>query len=460
MFVSLEKLSRHPPVDSLTQPPPSGQHYTPQPKDRRTSSSTESSAKFIYKIGDRVVVFTKKEVPVHGVVIWVGMHTFMAEKKQKSFKCVGIETVSIIYMCMYNFSVVMALIPWLQDVKVKSNEIDSLPSKSHWFTPGKGKSAVFLLEDQVLLEAHFTGEPPEKPPVPDRPVSAIIYTVLLHNEERGSPQQPLAGEGGSEEESAALARAIGIEQSDLLQQHKKAMQEIMQRRRQKELEEIKHAVPDETLNVSNQETLLRQISEGRNREVERGRRQGRGGGDQHHEHKKNIYDTVGPGSFYRDVWRPDQHQQGQQPPSQHQIDHQQQNNLQQNGQPSWQAPDHPLQPDAEQQQPGYCQYDHHTSQNVPHTRAPHGPPSAGPHGPPSAVPSHRTVPPHLQPGHQHMAYGGQQRSSHHAGLEVGSAVRIANNDSRTGVVRWIGPLPGVQGEVAGVELVSYSVSGE
>ena len=105
LFVSLEKLSRHPPVDSLTQPPPSGQHYTPQPKDRRTSSSTESSAdppKFIYKIGDRVVVFTKKEVPVHGVVKWVGMHSFMVEKKQKSFKCVGIETVSIIYMYVYN----------------------------------------------------------------------------------------------------------------------------------------------------------------------------------------------------------------------------------------------------------------------------------------------------------------------------------------------------------------------
>ena len=406
----------------------------------------------------------------------------------------------------------MALIPWLQDVKVKSSEIDSLPTKSHLFTPGRAKGAVFLTEDQVLLEANFAEEPPEKPPVPDRPVRPELLRDALH-EEHGSPQQPLAGEGGSEGESAALARAIGVEQSDLLQQHKKAMQEIRQRR-QKELEEIKHAVPDESLNVSNQETLLRQISEGRNREVER---QGRGGGDQHHEHKENVYDMVGPGNFQQEVWKPDQHQvrqQGQQPPSQHQIDHQHQNNLQQNGQhltqPGWQAPDHPLQPDTEQQ-PGYYQYDHHTSQNVPHTRAPHGPPSAGPHGPlsagphgppsarphgpplagphgppsagphgplsagphgppsagphgpPSTVPSHRgssTVPPSPHYLQQHMAYGGQQRSSHRAGLEVGSAVQIANNDSRTGVVRWIGPLPGVQGEVAGVELVSYSVSGE
>jgi ubiquitin thioesterase CYLD len=445
MFVSLEKLSRHPPVDSLTQPPPSGQHYTPQPKDRRTSSSTETSAdppNFIYKIGDRVVVFTKKEVPVHGVVKWVGMHSFMVEKKQKSFKCVGIET----------------------DVKVKSNEIESLPSKSHLFTVTKGKSAVFLLEDQVLLEAIFAEEPPEKPPVPDRPISTETRKMLhdaLH--EHGSPQQPAVDEeGGSEGESADLARAMGVQHSVFLQQQREVLQEIKQKRRQQELEEIKQAMPDQSLNVSGQERMLRQISEERNREAERGRRQGRGGSDQHHEQKENVYETVGPGEFHQGIWKPDHHQvhqQGQPSPDQHVIGHQQQNGPQQNGQhptqPGWQAPDHPLQPDTEQQQPGHCQYDHHTSQNVPHTRAPHGPPSAGPHGPPSAVSTHHgssTVPPYLQPGHQHMAYDGQQRSSHPAGLEVGSAVQIANNDSRTGVVRWIGPLPGVQGEVAGVEL--------
>ena len=62
-----------------------------------------------------------------------------------------------------------------------------------------------------------------------------------------------------------------------------------------------------------------------------------------------------------------------------------------------------------------------------------------------------------QAGQQHVSYDDQQRSApSHAGLEVGSAVQIANNDSRTGVVMWIGILPGVQGEVAGVALVSPS----
>ena len=184
MFVSLEKLSRHPPVDSLTQPPPSGQHYTPQPKDRKTSSSTESSAdpsKFIYKIGDRVVAFTKKGVPVHGVVRWVGIHSFMVEKKPKSFKFVGIETVCFSAV----WFVFIYCVLWIQDVKVKSNEIESLPSKSHLFTVTKGKSAVFLQEDQVLLEANFIEVPPERSPVPDQhredQVEVQLQQLQQHN---------------------------------------------------------------------------------------------------------------------------------------------------------------------------------------------------------------------------------------------------------------------------------------
>ena len=117
---------------------------------------------------------------------------------------------------------------------------------------------------------------------------------------------------------------------------------------------------------------------------------------------------------------------------------------------------------------------HHNVPNSHPSPGPYGHSSAGlheypPHGHPAALPltgpphsGSSTVPPALQysqAGQQHMAYDGQQRSapSHHVGLEVGSAVQIVNNDSRTGVVMWIGTLPGVQGEVAGVELVSFSL---
>ena len=101
MFVSLEKLSR-PQVYSHTQPPSSGQRFTSQSKDRGTSSSVKSSSdplKHKYTKGDRVVVFTEKGVPVHGVVKWVGMYSYTISKKQVSFKAVGIETVSI-HTCM------------------------------------------------------------------------------------------------------------------------------------------------------------------------------------------------------------------------------------------------------------------------------------------------------------------------------------------------------------------------
>ena len=360
---------------------------------------------------------------------------------------------------------------------MKSNEIESLPSKSHWFTPSRGKSAVFLTEDQVLLEANFAEKPPEKPPVPDHPVSPETQKLLQDalRDENGTSQQPaLHGEGGSEGGSADLARAMGVEHGDFLQQQREAMQEIEQKRRQQLMEEIKQAVPDQSLNVSGQERMLRQISEGRNREAERGRRQERGGGAKYHEQKENVYDTVGPGKYHQGVWKADEHQQSQQSPGQSRIGHQQKNG-QHHTQPSRQASDPPLQPEAEQQQPGCYQRDHPTNHN---DRAPYGHPPASPRGLASAdsygYPStdpQLTGPPHSgsstvspamqypQAGQQHIAYDGQQRSAppHHAGLQVGSAVQIANNDSRTGVIMWIGTLPGVQGEVAGVALVSLSV---
>ena len=55
--------------------------------------STHSS--YRYKIRDRVAVFTKKGVAVHGTVKWVGMYSFTVNKKEISHKSVGIETVRL-----------------------------------------------------------------------------------------------------------------------------------------------------------------------------------------------------------------------------------------------------------------------------------------------------------------------------------------------------------------------------
>ena len=65
--------------------------------------------------------------------------------------------------------------------------------------------------------------------------------------------------------------------------------------------------------------------------------------------------------------------------------------------------------------------------------------------------SHQQQPPQFPPRSEHHQKGHQGLS----GLEVGSVVQIANNADRTGVIRWVGNLPGVQGLIAGVELVSY-----
>ena len=38
---------------------------------------------------------------------------------------------------------------------MRSSEMDSLPIKGRLFVPSKGKSAVFFIEDEVILETDF-----------------------------------------------------------------------------------------------------------------------------------------------------------------------------------------------------------------------------------------------------------------------------------------------------------------
>jgi len=59
-------------------------------KDKNSGSSVDVLPK-AFKIGDRVVVYNKKSIPVHGVVAWVGKHSGPGV----NFTAVGIETVSV-----------------------------------------------------------------------------------------------------------------------------------------------------------------------------------------------------------------------------------------------------------------------------------------------------------------------------------------------------------------------------
>ena len=64
-----------------------------------------------------------------------------------------------------------------------------------------------------------------------------------------------------------------------------------------------------------------------------------------------------------------------------------------------------------------------------------------------------TQQPSIQSG-QHKAYAGPPDQTFSAGLGVGSPVQLIQDPNRTGVIKWIGPLPEIKGSLAGVELVS------
>lgn len=335
-----------------------------------------------------------------------------------------------------------------QDVAVRSSEMEGLPSKGHLFVPSKDKSAVFFFEDEVMFETDFANKSPERPPVPERPLHS--QGQRLHHEavydEAGPPQQTPYQEGG-EESSLQLAIAVGMRQTEFKQQ-RKAMQEM---ERKRELDEVKRAIPDQSINESSQAEIWRQASEEQSQEAKHGRERAR---DQHKPQKEEpIYDVPDdkiPPQEGSPSQRHLRHQQ--QLPARPQFDQQHPGHYQQPlGGPGWHPPNghhHHPQLDGEQQHRGLNQHPqpHPRPQPQPYPQ-PH-PPSQPPHSQPP-----HPHPPQPQPRHN-MAYDGQQTPVPSLGLEVGSVVQVANNDSRTGVIRWIGNFPGMQGTIAGVELVS------
>ena len=362
---------------------------------------------------------------------------------------------------------------------MKRSEVDSLPQKGHLVVPAKDKSAVFFSEDEVISEATFAERPRDSPPVADRPVNTETKKLLSEAVSEGyhSPQQPPAGD-----DTTSLAKAVGVTHTELLQENRQVLQEMEQRKQEEELEKLRQAVPDQSLNVARQEHMLQEISAERNHEAER--REGGGGGgrdgDQHNPQKPEpVYDMVGPScqGVTLPTSQPQQHNQlhGQPPHSQPQPHHGHQQHsqppphspsrYQQQGYYQWHQAAGQYPPDQNIAQLGWHQQNlpqsEHQQQNyhnipgsvgIPSTTAA---PAGLPHGGPPPVSQPHSTPQPGQPGQGHnIAYDGRQRFAIPSGLEVGSAVQLVNNDSRTGVIRWIGTFPGMQGVIAGLELVS------
>ena len=74
------------------------------------------------------------------------------------------------------------------------------------------------------------------------------------------------------------------------------------------------------------------------------------------------------------------------------------------------------------------------------------------------TPDYRTKPPVIVQHHVAAVVSSPQ-PSHWQPLDIGSTIQIPSTEyghpMRYGVIRWIGELPGVQGLIAGVELVSF-----
>ena len=258
----------------------------------------------------------------------------------------------------------------------------------------------------------------------------------------GPPQQASHQEGDHEESTLQLAREVGMEQIEVKQQ-RKAMQE-MEIEKKRQLDEVKQAIPNETINVSSQVEMWRKISEEQSWQAKQGREREKGSSDQHKppNKEKPLYDLPDDNEGSHSQRHP---RCQYQLPARSQSGHYQQSL---DGHPH-DGHNHHEQLDAKQQHHSLNQPYNLQAQNQAYSKSQH---QTYTQSHPQTQPLHHH-PPHPQP-RQNVAYDGQQTPATSLGLEVGSAVQLANNDSRTGVIRWIGNFSGLQNTIAGVELVS------
>ena len=298
---------------------------------------------------------------------------------------------------------------------------DYLPPRSHLFSVGKGRSQFFVREDEALLESDYAQ--PEKPQ-PSHPKPKPRHDQHSHQPPENQPQQPAApskSENLVVEDPNVLAHQMGVGRTQLMAEQSKALEQAAGRKKDKEMEKLRQILPPgESLRMDEQERILRQISQERNHEAAaaaRGGTDNRPGARTRRE--EHVYDVIsGSPQSQRRSNRP-QHSQD---PAVHSgyppVTHPEQNRPQDPGVYS-----------------GYPPADQHPGSNPPLLSHPHL------HEQPQSEPFN-------------LAYSTLPGAPPPVDLEVGSPVQLVQDPGRTGVIKWMGCLQGIQGLIAGMELVS------
>ena len=363
-----------------------------------------------------------------------------------------------------------------------------LPAKHHYFSVGKLRSSLFIREEEVLLEEDFA-TPQQQKEVRKQSKQSSKQTPATQqyiNVETVASNEPL-----NVNDPSKLAQQLGVNQTQFMKEQSDILQKAA---KEKEREDIKAAIPDESLNMQGQERMLQQFSEKKKKEDKRKM------SDSHLTRREDhVYDNADilaqpsvparqpfhdpehhlghgqhpashPSSSYHSgeappVQYPASHPQAQyqpppnsnyanmlpqdmeHPPPQH---HHQYYPSSTNMLPvTNQDMEHPPPQHHHQYYPSSTNMLPVTNQDMEHP-FPHHHHQYYPAGSSSTM---NTQQPSIQSG-QHKAYAAPPDQTYSAGLGVGSPVQLIQDPNRTGVIKWIGPLSEIKGTIAGVELVS------
>ena len=214
-----------------------------------------------FALGDKVVVYNKKGIAIHGTVRWVGGKTAARDFK---YPVMGIETVSnILYkpvVCLWLEVCMSEVSPFLQKVQVRPDEFEySHPGMTHLF-PAKDKRCQLFVPQSVVF--------------------SLEQAVEAKGRHQNSPAAKLSPP--TSENKAALAKAMGITEEELLAHVAEEKEARKQAAVEKAKQQAKEVLPDESIDVNRQEEELR-VYEREKKKEHAHKREGMGGGLQHGE---------------------------------------------------------------------------------------------------------------------------------------------------------------------------------
>ena len=348
-----------------------------------------------------------------------------------------------------------------QDVAVSGSDFeDCIPGMTYLFAATKNHH-LFLPETTILSEKEATG---------------------ANDGQRTKPRPP---ENIDVENTAALAREMGVSAETLLKNQKAALREAKLAKEAQELEQLKRAIPEESLYIDRQQAALHAFEAEHIEKMEEKRASLPSGSEAASNYlqpthqpgrpqRQHSYEPVGPSSQRKylsgqtkaasiaqgeEIYNrldsrgyQQERSSGTLPATSYPTEPQTQPFTQNSGH-KWspqQAQCPPYQQSSNQQQRSNQQapYYQASSQQMPYQQKPTPQQLPDVHIDANAVAYAPNVPTHAS---QHQIY----RS-----LSIGSTVQITGFSSthqdgppRYGVIRWVGDLPGVQGPIAGIELV-------